>query len=454
MGRLAAKSRLQHIRAANVAARNAFVDEPKSQHPADVADHLERLPAEVASQKLHDLPRAEAAAVLSELEAEQRREMVADLSATELSEIVALMPHERAADLLADLPHERRVEILRTLPPSPRREVTRLLRYPEDTAGGIMSDRFLTLDADTSVGEGLQRLHGLAEEDRNAQSVTYLYVTDKDKRLVGVVPLRELVFRRPERRIRDIMNTDVKHVWVDDDQETIARLFDHYNYLALPVLERDGRLVGLVSTSQVIDVLQNEATEDMQLMVGLSGEERTRTPWRKSLPKRFQWLCINLVTAFAAGAVVGFFESTIAKWTALAIFLPIVAGQGGNAGIQTLTVIIREMALGELNPGDGWRALAKEIILGVLNGLAIGILVGVVGYFWKGDVILGVIVAIAMLLNMVAAALAGVMVPFTLRAMKIDPALASGILVTTVTDVAGFFFFLGLAASAMQLFWK
>ena len=432
----------------------AAADEPKTQHPADLADQLERLPAEVASQRLHELPRAEAAAVLSELDPAQRQEMIADLAPAELGEVVALMPHERAADLLAELPEERRVEILSALPPSPRGDVTRLLGYPEDTAGGIMSDRFITLDADQTVGEGLRKLHGLAEESRETAGVTYLYVVERDKRLVGVVPLRELVFRRPERRIRDIVNPDVKHVWVDDDQETIARLFDHYNYMALPVLERDGRLVGIVSASQVIDVLQNEATEDMQLMVGLSGEERTRTPWRKSLPKRLQWLCINLITAFAAGAVVGAFESTIAKWTALAIFLPIVAGQGGNAGIQTLTVIIREMALGELDRGDGWRALVKEVILGVLNGLAIGLLVGAVGYLWKGDMVLGVIVAVAMLLNMVAAALAGVMIPFTLRALKIDPALASGILLTTVTDVAGFFFFLGLAATAMHFLWK
>lgn len=430
------------------------MDEPKSQHPADVADHLERLPADVASQRLHDLPRAEAAAVLSELEPHQRKEMMEDLSARDLSEVVTLMPHDRAADLLADLPHEKRIEILRTLPTSPRREVTRLLRYPEDTAGGIMSDRFITLNVDQTVGEGLQKLHGLAETPSDTQSITYLYVTDRDQRLVGVVPLRELVFRRPERRLRDIMNSDVKHVWVDDDQETIGRLFDHYNYMALPVLERDGRLVGIVSTNQVIDVLQNEATEDMQLMVGLSGEERTRTPWQKSLPKRLQWLCINLVTAFMAGAVVSMFETTIAKWTALAIFLPIVAGQGGNAGIQTLTVIIREMALGELNRGDGMRALIKESILGVLNGLAIGLIVGIVGYFWKGNLLLGAIVAIAMLLNMIAAALAGVLVPFTLRTLRIDPALASGILVTTVTDVAGFFFFLGLAATGMHFFWK
>jgi magnesium transporter len=198
----------------------------------------------------------------------------------------------------------------------------------------------------------------------------------------------------------------------------------------------------------VIEVVQTEATEDMQLMVGLSGEERVFTPWQKSIGTRLKWLAINLVTAFLAGAVVGAFETTIKVWTALAIFLPIVAGQGGNAGIQTLTVIVRDMALGELK--EGWPALRKELILGVLNGLAIGLLVGVAGYLWKGDLHLGLIVSVAMLLNMIAAAMAGVLVPVTLRAVRIDPALASGIIVTTVTDVAGFFFFLGLAALTWQ----
>jgi magnesium transporter len=183
----------------------------------------------------------------------------------------------------------------------------------------------------------------------------------------------------------------------------------------------------------------------MQLMVGLSGEERVRTPWTTSLARRLPWLCVNLGTAFLAGAVVGLFEKTIAAWSALAIFLPIIAGQGGNAAAQTLTVIIRDMALGELSPGDGRRALLKEVLLGLLNGLAIGLIVSLVSYLWKGSPVLGLVVGVAMLLNMLAAALAGVLAPYTLRALRIDPAMASTILVTTVTDVAGFFFFLGLA---------
>ena len=246
------------------------------------------------------------------------------------------------------------------------------------------------------------------------------------------------------------MDRDVKFLWVDADQEEIARQFEHYHYMGLPVLERDRRLVGVVRASDVIEVAQAEATEDMQLMVGLSGEERALTPWQKSIGRRLPWLYVNLATAFLAAAVVNLFEGTIARWTVLAVFLPIVAGQGGNAGVQTLTVIIRDLALGEISMGDGRRALVKELMLGLMNGIAIGLVVGIGGYLWKGDWRLGTVVGVAMLLNMLAAALSGVLIPYGLKAMKVDPALASSIFLTTVTDVAGFFFFLGLAELGMR----
>jgi magnesium transporter len=275
-------------------------------------------------------------------------------------------------------------------------------------------------------------------------------VTDEDKHLIGVISLRDLVFRQPHHVIGDIINREVRAVRVDADQEEIARQFEHYHFLGLPVVDDQGRLMGVVRASDALHVAQAEATEDMQLMVGLSGEERALTPWRKSILKRLPWLCVNLGTAFCAAAVVGFFESTIAQWTALAIFLPIVAGQGGNAGMQTLTVIIRDMALGEISTGDGRKALFKEMVLGAVNGLAIGLVVGCIGFLWQGDIRLGLVAGAAMLLNQLAAAMSGVLIPFGLKFFKVDPALASSIFVTTVTDVAGFFFFLGLATLAIR----
>ncbi|MBV9464228.1 MAG: magnesium transporter [Verrucomicrobiae bacterium] len=419
-------------------------------HPADLADHLQRLPIGEARDLLHQLPESQAAEVLSELVEARAGEILKGLSNGRIATLLSLIPSNRAADLMNGLSLARRREILSAMTPEVASQITALLHYAPETAGGIMSNRFIALRSEQTIEECQQLLR--SRETEETEDVSYLYVTDASRRLIGVVSLRDLVFRRPERRIEDIMDRDVKSLRVDDDREKIAQVFEHYHYLGLPVLEEDGTLVGVVSASNVIDIVQAEATEDMQRMVGVSGEERALTPWHKSIGPRFLWLGINLLTAFLAASVVNLFESTIAKWTVLAVFLPIIAGQGGNAGTQTLTVIIRGMATGEISVGDGKSALIKEIILGLINGVSIGLIVGLGCLLWKGSMVLGIVVAVAMVLNMVAAALAGVMIPYGLKALRIDPALASGIFVTTVTDVAGFFFFLGLAAVAIRWF--
>ncbi|MDQ2659609.1 MAG: CBS domain-containing protein, partial [Verrucomicrobiota bacterium] len=231
----------------------------------------------------------------------------------------------------------------------------RLLRYPEDTAGGVMTNRFIALREEMTVEEVRDLLRARAQEERT-EDIAYLYVTDADQRLVGVVSLRDLVFRQEGRRMSEFLNREVKFVRDDTDQENLVQQFERNHYLGLPVLDAEDRLVGAVKASDALEFASKEATEDMQLMVGLSGEEHALTPWQQSIRGLLPWLYINLVTAFAAAFVVGLFENTIARWTALAIFLPIVAGQGGNAGMQTLTVIIRDLAPGEITAGDGRRA--------------------------------------------------------------------------------------------------
>lgn len=422
-------------------------NESRKEHPADLADQLERLPAQEAQQELRDLPTREGAAILAEIDDEARPAVLENLPPTEIANLVQELPHNEAADIISSLPADVQPAVLDKLSAIDRKQVSEILSYSPESAGGIMSDRFIALREDITIAEAQRALQGRADEP-GAQQIAYMYVVDSAGHLKGILSIHDLVFRQPHRRISEIMKPDVKHVWVDDDQEKIAQLFEHYHYMALPVLDRSGKLLGLVQANQVVEVVRREATEDMQLMVGLSGEERALTPWPISMKRRLPWLCINLATAFLAAAVVGMFEETIAAWTALAIFLPIVAGQGGNAGAQTLTVIIRDMALGEISKGDGRKALIKETFLGFINGIVIGLIVGVISYLWKGSYTLGVVVAIAMVLNMVAAGLSGVLVPYTLRALRIDPALASSIIMTTVTDVAGFFFFLGLAALA------
>jgi magnesium transporter len=418
-------------------------------HAADLADRLQRLAPDQARAVLRQLPAAKAAAALTELDADRVADLLGAFEAPQLGEILQTVTSDDAADLLLSLPPGGRREMLAKLPAPMADSVRALLRYPEDTAGGIMSNRFIALDEEMSVEQVRELLRSCAQEER-PESIAYLYVTDAQQRLVGIVSMRDLVFRRAERRMNEIMNREVKFVRVDTDQEELARQFEHYHYLGLPVLDATGRLVGVVKASEALEVARAEATEDMQLMVGLSGQERALTPWQQSIRSRLPWLYVNLATAFLAALMIGVFEDTIAQWTALAIFLPIVAGQGGNAGMQTLTVIIRDLALGELAPGDGRRALRKEIILGLLNGVAIGVVVGLIGWWWKGSLTLGIVVGVAMLLNQLAGAAFGVLIPLGLRALRLDPALASSIFLTTVTDVGGFFFFLGLATLGLK----
>ena len=420
------------------------------EHPADLADEIQRLPVKEAVQTIRSLPRERASTVIAELDRQAGADILAELRTDEISALLTDLPHDEAADLVAELPQEQRQNVLARLVPTESAKVAELLHYPEDSAGGIMTDRFIALRMDATIKEchGTLRQH----EEEEYERATYLYAVDADNKLVGVVSIRDLVFRNPDRKIMEIMNKDVKYVYVDDDQEKVAQLFTQYHYMALPVLETDGRLVGVVEANSVIDVIQEEATEDMHLMVGLTGEESPNTTWQKSVTKRLPWLYVNLATACMAATVIGFFESTIARWTALAVFFPIIAGQGGNAGMQTMTVIIRGMALGKISGKDYRSVLIKEIILSLVNGLAVGIVVGIVGFIWKGSIMFGIIACVAMFLNMLAAASSGVLIPYGLKMLKIDPALASSIFLTTVTDIGAFLFFLGLAAFVMHFF--
>jgi magnesium transporter len=418
------------------------------QHPADLADVVQRLDLAEAKETMAELPRPVAAAALAEMDRERAAELLDEAPAEAVAEWLKELNAQDAADLVIEMLPEQRTEALAGLPSEQAGRLAELLKYPEDSAGGIMSDRFIALRSDETALQSLTRLRHQTE--RRPEDVSYLYVTDRSGRLVGVLPIRELLFAPPERPLSEFMLRDIKFVRVDADQESVAREFEHYHFLALPVLDRLGRLLGVIRANDVLSIAQDEATEDMQLMVGVSGEERTLTPWHKSVPKRLPWLYVNLATAFLAAFVVGLFEETIAKWTALVVFLPIVAGQGGNAGMQTLTVIIRDLALGEINPGDGRKALAKELMLGLTNGVAVGVVVGLVGWLWKDSYQLGVVAFGAMVLNQLAAVTAGVVIPLGLKAFRIDPALASSIFLTTVTDVAGFFFFLGMATLALK----
>ena len=417
-------------------------------HPADLADRLERLPSDAAREILQRLPPAEGAVILAELDTDTAANLLEGFTGGEIVTWLRLLPTHTNADLLFALPLKRRKEVLAALSPDQSAAVAALLRHLPDSAGGIMDNRFIAVRADKTVEECLAGLR--ASSQQRTDDVLYIYVTDDAERLVGVVSLRDLVFAPAERRMSEIMNREVRFLRVTNDQEEIARQIQHYHFLGLPVVDEQERLVGVVKIRDAIRVAQTEATEDMQLMVGLSGEERIWTPWRHSVIRRLPWLGVNLVTALGAATVVSFFEGTISRWTALVAFLPLICAVAGNAGNQALTVIIRSLALGEVAPGDALRALRKELFIGAANGIVLALAIGLIAFGWKGSVLLGVVAGTAMLLNQVLGALAGVAIPFGLRWCKVDPALASSIFVTALTDTMGFLVFLGLAALAMR----
>ena len=429
-----------------------YLEEFKALHAADLADRLQRMPVDEARNILGELPVKHASDALTELEDDVLVTLLEDFPQAKLVPLLNEMYAEEAADVLGEMEETDRARLLRKMGAKEAKAAKELLKYPEDTAGGIMSDRFVTLRSHQTVAEGHRRIRRKHREQQPTD-INYLFVTDQRQKLVGVVSIRDLIFSDDEVKVSDIMDREVKYVRVTDDQEEVVRRFERYHSLGLPVLDEEGKMAGIIRGDDVLSVAIEEQTEDMQKMVGLSGEERTLTPWTTSFKRRLPWLCVNLLTACLAGAVVGVYGVTIEKFVILAVFLPIIASQGGNAGMQTVTVIVRDMALGELSPGDGRKALFKELLRGLLIGTIIGLIVGVVGYLIAPEFgipvdiswILGLVVGTAMVLNLLAAALFGVLIPFALKFFRLDPALGSSILITTVTDVAGFFFLLALA---------
>lgn len=415
------------------------VDLLDAMHPADQADLF---------QRLDDTGRE---ALLSLLSARGIADLLEHLDEDLVEEVVDGMPRATLARVLDRTESDIAVDILRALPPAEAvrtlsqmttaAEITPLLRHEDESAGGIMTRGYVALHKDMTAEEAVAFLRAtrpLAEE------AYYLYVLDAENRLQGIVNLRELIVSDPAMKIAEVMTTEVVSVRPDIDQEEAARLLQHYRLRALPVVDDTGILSGIITSDDVIDVLQEEATEDMYRLAGLPGDESIFAPVQVSARKRIPWLVLNLITAFLAGGMVAIFEGTIAKAAALAVFMPIVAGQGGNAGIQTITLVVRSMALGEIEAADARRVLSKEISLGVIRGILFGVLVGVVAWAWKGQWGWGAVVGTAMLLNMLVAGLLGTLIPLGLRSLRLDPAIAAGVFLTTFTDVLGFFFLLGL----------
>lgn len=409
-------------------------------HPADRAAVFSHLKRPEQDLLINLLSPDEVGAILEYMPEDERLELAGRIELGTLSRVLDEVDSDVAADVLHELAPTEAEQVLGQM--KERAEVERLLPYADTSAGGLMVPVPVVLRPWMTAEDAINLLR---REKPDTDVVYYLFVVDENDRLVGVVSLRQLVIADPDTPIGQIMDPQVIYVGPDTDQEEVARLMEHYDLLALPVVDRDRRLLGMVLIEDVVDVIEEEATEDMFRMVGLSEEERALGPVSQSIRLRLPWLIINLYTAFLAGWVVSLFEESIAKVAILAAIMPVISGQVGNDGIQTITVIIRSLALGEVGVRDVFRLLRKQVLIALANGAVIGTLTALTVLIWQGNLPLAVVAGVAMVLNMIVAGIFGVIIPVSLKLLRRDPAQASGVILTTFTDVCGFFIFLGLA---------
>ncbi|WP_137044287.1 magnesium transporter [Pseudolabrys sp. FHR47] len=380
---------------------------------------------------------------LTELDATVREEILEELDPETVAEGVRDIDTDDAVTILADIPSDERNEILGHVPPDERIALTRSLDYPEFSAGRRMQPDFIAVTPDWNVGRIIDHLR---ETEDLPDQFYELYVVDATGRFLGAVPLNRLLRAKRPVPVSELMDEERRRVLPTETQENVAHLFQRYDMVSVPVVDEGDKLVGVVTFDDVADVIQEEADEDMKALGGVKSEEElSDTVWTIAR-YRFNWLLVNLATAFLASSVLGLFEGELQKMVALAVLAPIVASQGGNATTQTMTVAVRALATQQLNGGNARWVIARELMVGLLNGVAFAVITGIAAYVWFDVPGLAVVIGLAMICNMLAAAAGGILIPLGLHRLKIDPAVASSPFVTTVTDVVGFFSFLAIAS--------
>jgi magnesium transporter len=417
-------------------------------HPADLGPLLSGLTPDEIRLVIDMLFRQRrAASTLRELPPELLPQIFEAVTDERLAKVIARLEIDDLVEMVDAVPAERRDDVVDRLPEEKREELRKAELYPPESAGHFMTTSYLALDEKMTAEEAIDSIRAAGEL---SESILNLYVVDELRHLLGVVPIRRLVASPPGRSIADIMIQDPLSTTVDADREDVAQLVARYDLLAIPVTDVDGTMMGVVTVDDVIDVITEEATEDMYHLAGLNEEERVFTSAGLSIRKRLPWMLLNLASISIAASVVGFFQSTLEQVIALAAFLPVVAGMGGNSGIQALTIVTRAIALGEIEFSTGLRAIRKEMGVGLAIGGATGLLGGGIAWLWQGNPYLGLVLFTAMVLTMSVAGLLGAAVPLLLKALRQDPALGSGVIVTTVTDAFGFLCFLGLATLLLE----
>jgi magnesium transporter len=410
-------------------------------HESDLADLIELLKPEQRELLIALLGNDFKAAALTELDETVRDQLLEEMPAEQVAEALQQLDSDEAVYLIENLDKEDQSDILAKLPYFERIALERSLEYPEDSAGRLMQTDLIAVPPYWSVG---QTIDFMRVADDLPDRFNEIFVVDPAYHLIGAVPLNRLLRSKRGVNIDDITEHDIHPIQVEDDQEEVARLFERYNLTSAPVVDADKRLVGVITADDVVEVVQEEAEEDILSMGGVAGAAVTDTVWQTQR-HRLVWLFVNLGAALLAVWVISQFAATIEQMVVLAVLMPIVASMGGNAANQTMTVTVRALATKDLGPANVYRVIGRETLVGLLNGLLFAALLGAVVYFWFGNDELGLVIAAAMIVNFFVAALAGILIPLTLNYFDIDPAVASGVFVTTVTDVVGFFAFLGLA---------
>jgi len=380
--------------------------------------------------------------VLSELDESVRDQVSEGLPNELLAKAITQLETDDAAYVIESLQESDKQEILAQLPSSERQAIERNLEYPEETAGRIMQADFVAVPPFWTVGSVVDHMR---ESDDLPDYFSEIFVVDPTFHVLGALDLSRLLRTKRDVTVSEIMNPDRHVVLATEGQEEVARQFQRYDLMSAPVVDASNRLVGVVTVDDVVEVIQDEADFEIKALAGVGDESLSDTVVEVAKP-RFWWLFVNLFTALLASAVIGLFGATIEKMVALAVLMPIVASMGGNAGTQTMTVTVRALATRELTAANVARVVIRETAVGLLNGVAFAILMGLIAYFWFQSTPLGLVIGAAMIINLLAAALAGIFIPLLLNRMKFDPAVSSTVFVTTVTDVVGFFAFLGLAA--------